>query len=183
MDLETIDIWCCLLILLFGLLCGILGSYWGKKNSTKEVKDLEHKNERLQGALEECRKNLAAASSPNKTRPTPKPKSKAAAITPTDSFDASAAKAAFGKRVKQDDLKIVEGIGPKIEGLFHSFNIKTWKALSEVSVAKCQEVLDSGGDRYRIHDPASWPMQAKMAYLGQWKKLLKWQDDHRAGKF
>ncbi len=97
-------------------------------------------------------------------------------------FDASAAKAVFGKKIKQDDLKIVEGIGPKIEGLFHNFDIKTWKALSEATVEKCQEVLNSGGDRYRIHKPDTWPQQAKLAYEGKWKELLEWQDKLDGGK-
>jgi len=97
-------------------------------------------------------------------------------------FDADAAKAVFGKKIKQDDLKIVEGIGPKIEGLFHSFDIKTWKALSEATVEKCQEVLDSGGDRYKIHNPGTWPKQAQLAYEGKWAELLKWQDELDGGK-
>ncbi len=97
-------------------------------------------------------------------------------------FDSDAAKAVFGKKIKQDDLKIVEGIGPKIEGLFHSFDIKTWKALSETSIEKCQEVLNSGGERYRIHKPDTWPQQAKLAYEGKWKELLKWQDELDGGK-
>ncbi len=191
MDFENINIWCWLIPLLTGLICGIIGYYWGKGNSTiedntTELKVLEDKNARLQADLEACNKKLAAGASTTKKKPAAKPKatsSLAAGTAAAEVFDANAAKAAFGKRVKQDDLKIVEGIGPKIEGLFHNFDIKTWKALSEVSVAKCQEVLNSGGDRYRIHDPASWPMQAKMAYKGQWKKLVKWQDDHKAGKF
>ena len=66
---------------------------------------------------------------------------------PKPAFDAKHVKNLYGKRIKLDDLKIVEGIGPKIEQLFHNFGIKTWKALSEASVAKCQEVLDSGGER------------------------------------
>ena len=53
---------------------------------------------------------------------------------------------------------------------------------TEVYTKLIQEVLDSGGKRYQIHDPASWPMQAKMAYKGDWKKLAKWQDEHKAGK-
>ena len=91
-------------------------------------------------------------------------------------------RAAFGKTTRQDDLKIVDGIGPKIESLFHNFDIKTWKALSETSVARCQEVLDSGGDRYMVHDPASWPMQARMAYEGKWQELVRWQKKHGHGK-
>ena len=34
-------------------------------------------------------------------------------------FDADLAASVYGKKIKQDDLKIVEGIGPKIEELFH----------------------------------------------------------------
>ncbi len=97
-------------------------------------------------------------------------------------FDAAAAKVAYGKKIKQDDLKIVEGIGPKIEGLFNNFDIKTWKALSEASQEKCQEVLNSGGERYRIHNPGTWPEQAKLAYEGKWKELVKWQDELDGGK-
>ena len=76
----------------------------------------------------------------------------------------------------------MEGIGPKIAGMFAAAGIDTWKALSESNVATCQEVLDGGGDRYKIHDPASWPMQAKMAYEGKWKDLAKWQHKHKHGK-
>ena len=98
-------------------------------------------------------------------------------------FDSFAAKAAYGKSITQDDLNIVEGIGPKIEELFHSFDIRTWKTLSETTVAKCQEVLDSGGERFKIHDPASWPMQARMCYENKWADLWKWQQEHKGGKF
>ena len=97
-------------------------------------------------------------------------------------FNGDAAKAIFGKKIKQDDLKLVEGIGPKIEGLFNNFGIKTWKELSEASIEKCQEVLNSGGDRYKIHNPGTWPKQAELAYKGQWAALLKWQDELDGGK-
>jgi predicted flap endonuclease-1-like 5' DNA nuclease len=185
MDFENMNIWCWLIPLLTGLICGIIGYYWGKGNSevidnSADFKLLEDKNAKLKADLDACNKKLVAAP---KAAPIKKaaPKAKVASIAPI-AFDAGAAKAAYGKRIKQDDLKIVEGIGPKIEGLFHNFNIKTWKALSETSVAKCQEVLESGGKRYQMHDPASWPMQSKMAYKGDWKKLAKWQDEHKGGK-
>lgn len=97
-------------------------------------------------------------------------------------FDADAAKAVFGKKIKQDDLTLVEGIGPKIQELFHNHDVKTWKALSECSVDKCQEVLDSGGDRYKIHKPGTWPKQARLAYEGKWQELSDWQDELDGGK-
>ena len=187
MDFENMNMWCWLIPLLVGAICGLLGYLWGKGNAktidnSAELKVLEDKNARLQADLDACNKKLTVAP---KKAPAKKAasKPKVAASLAAMPFDASAAKAALGKRIKQDDLKIVEGIGPKIEQLFHKDGIKTWKALSEASVARCQKVLDGGGDRYRIHDPASWPMQAKMAFKGQWKKLAKWQDDHKGGKF
>ncbi|MEM8998749.1 MAG: hypothetical protein AAGB24_00675 [Bacteroidota bacterium] len=189
MDLENINIWYWLVPLLVGAICGLLGYYWGKGKSTTiagsdEWKALENKNAQLKAKLDACNEKMAALSaSKNPSESLGKTPSHSLASASAFIFDASAAKVAFGKKITHDDLKIVEGIGPKIEGLFHNFEIKTWKALSKVSVAKCQEVLDSGGDRYRIHDPASWPMQAKMAYEGKWKELVKWQDDHKAGKF
>ena len=105
--------------------------------------------------------------------------SSAVALIP---FDAAAAKAIFGKNIKENDLTIVEGIGPKIQELFHNHQIKTWKELSECTVDKCQSVLDSGGDNYKIHKPGTWPKQAKFAYEGKWAELLKWQEELDGGK-
>ena len=181
------NIWCWLIPLLVGALCALLGYLWGKSkreviDHSDDLKALEDKNAKLQADLDACNKKLTAAPVTKPKASTPEPSASIAASATTLAFDAAGAKAAFGKKIKQDDLKVVEGIGPKIEGLFHNFGIKTWQALSDASVAQCQEVLDSGGKRYQVHDPASWPMQAKMAYKGEWKKLAKWQDEHKGGK-
>ena len=102
--------------------------------------------------------------------------------TTAASFDDAAAKAAFGKKIKQDDLTVVEGIGPKIKELFHKHDVTTWAGLADCSVEKCQEVLKSGGKRFEIHKPGTWPEQSKMAALGQWQKLKDWQDSLDGGK-
>jgi predicted flap endonuclease-1-like 5' DNA nuclease len=173
MDLEYMNIWCWGIPLAVGLICGFFGFLIGRgSNPTvdheKEINTLKEQNTKLEADLAKCNQKLVAGSS--------------LAPAKAEEFNAAAAKKAIGKPVKKDDLKLVEGIGPKIQGLFHNYDIKTWKALSETSVSKCQEVLDSGGDRYKVHDPASWPMQAKMAYEGKWKELAKWQDEHKHGK-
>ena len=87
-----------------------------------------------------------------------------------------------GKKYKQDDLKIVEGIGPKIEELFHSHDIKTWKTLSETDPERLKEILVAAGPNFQIHDPSTWPAQAGMADRGEWDALKKWQDELDAGK-
>ncbi len=189
MDFETVNIWYWIIPIVIGILSGILGYLIGR-SKTKESSQasggynpLEIENAKLRADLEVCQKTLSIASNAAATRTIPTPPTKASPSRSTPYFDGATAKVAMGRRIREDDLKIVEGIGPKIESLFHNFGITTWKDLSEVSTVKCQEVLNSGGKRYRIHDPASWPMQAKMAYEGKWKILAKWQDKHRAGKF
>lgn len=97
-------------------------------------------------------------------------------------FDAELAASVFLKKITEDDLKIVEGIGPKIEELFHNAGIRTWKALSETSVEKCQQILDNAGEKFRIHKPATWPKQCELACLGKWNELKQWQDQMSGGK-
>jgi len=97
-------------------------------------------------------------------------------------FDAALALAGYGKKVKQDDLKIIEGIGPKIAELYHEAGIKTWKALSETPLKQSKAILIAAGDNYAIHNPGSWAKQALMAYEGKWAKLKKWQENHKGGK-
>jgi len=87
-----------------------------------------------------------------------------------------------GKKWKADDLKIVEGIGPKIEELLHNTGIKTWKALSDASSDSLREILDAAGSDYQIHDPGTWAQQAGLADQGKWDELKKWQDELDAGK-
>ena len=80
-------------------------------------------------------------------------------------------------------MKIVEGIGPKIEELYHNAGIKTWKALSETSTEKSQSILIAAGERYSVHNPSTWARQAELAYHGKWQELKagKWQE-FTAGK-
>lgn len=183
MNFETMNIWCWLIPLLVGVICGILGYLIGKSgnktiDNSAELKIMEDKNARLKVELDACNKKVSSSGNQESSKASMAAEAAIAAIP----FDGAGAKAIFGKTIKQDDLKVVEGIGPKIEGMFKDAGIKTWKALSEASVADCQKVLDGGGKRYQVHDPASWPMQAKMCYEGKWKDLLKWQDEHKHGK-
>jgi small subunit ribosomal protein S1 len=89
---------------------------------------------------------------------------------------------AKAKTAKGDDLKKVEGIGPKIEELFNNAGIFTFAELEAAPVDKLKEILHEAGARYQMHDPTSWPEQAGMAAKGEWDALKEWQDTHKAGK-
>ncbi|MBP7273035.1 MAG: hypothetical protein KA974_04300 [Saprospiraceae bacterium] len=101
-------------------------------------------------------------------------------------LEAAASKAQMfsfmGKAYYQDDLKIVEGIGPKIEQILHGSNVKTWKQLSQTSTDRLRAILSDAGDRYRLHDPSTWAQQAGLADAHNWDTLAKFQDELNAGK-
>ncbi len=75
-----------------------------------------------------------------------------------------------------EDLKIVEGIGPKIEGLLKDAGINTWTDLAGTSVDRIKEVLTAAGDRYKLAKPDTWPKQAGLAAEGKWGELQEYQD-------
>jgi large subunit ribosomal protein L27 len=101
---------------------------------------------------------------------------------PAKSAKSSSITLPSGKKVKQDDLKLVEGIGPKIEELMHAAGITTWAELAAAPIEKLEAILDEAGPRFRIHDPATWSKQAEMADAGQWEELETYQDELKGGR-
>lgn len=86
------------------------------------------------------------------------------------------------KQWDHDDLKAIEGIGPKIADLLISKGISTWKKLAESKPSDIQEILNNAGGRYSLADPGTWPKQAKMAADGKFDELETYQDYLEAGK-
>lgn len=96
--------------------------------------------------------------------------------------DRLAAAASGGAPVQRDDLKRIEGIGPKIEKMLNDDQIYTWADLAAAPVERLKGILRRGGDRYKMHDPKSWPDQAKLAAQGRWKELEELQDILQGGR-
>ncbi len=90
--------------------------------------------------------------------------------------EVEAPKAAKKGGAKLDDLKIVEGVGPKIEQLLKEGGINTWAELAAAEVDRLKEILDAAGPRYQIHNPATWPAQAKFAAEGKFEELKEYQE-------
>ncbi len=71
----------------------------------------------------------------------------------------------------EDDLKIIEGIGPKIEELLKKAGIYSYLTLATTSPDRIKEILSAAGDRFNMHDPATWPKQSSLAAQGKWEEL------------
>lgn len=186
---------CFLIPVIVGLICAILGYLLGKMMSGgKEVQSTNFANtgsSTLQADLDACKANtnklnttisslqteLDALKAKHSTT-----QSFAAATETLIPFDANLAASVYGKKINQDDLKIVEGIGPKIEELYHNAGITTWKALSETPLEKSQSILHEAGERFAMHNPSTWAKQCLLAYQGRWNELKDWQDSLDGGK-
>lgn len=88
----------------------------------------------------------------------------------------------LGFKNDPEDLKVIEGIGPKIEELLKNAGIKTWSDLAAASVDRIQEVLNAAGDNFRLAKPETWPRQAELAAQGKFKELKEYQDVLQGGK-
>lgn len=79
-----------------------------------------------------------------------------------------------------DDLKIVEGIGPKVSGLLNAAGIMNLAELSKTEASRLREILDNAGLRFL--DPTTWPEQARLAALGQLEELETLQKSLKGGR-
>jgi hypothetical protein len=141
--------------------------------------DLQDRINFLEGELDACRKSKISASI----------NAEGSGIISTVISGAGIAAGTLGlvgvspaAPTKKDDLKIVEGIGPKIEVLFNNDGIYTFAELAATSVEKMKAILDAAGPRFQIHNPSTWANQAALARDGKWDELKKWQDALYKGK-
>lgn len=87
----------------------------------------------------------------------------------------------FGKNIKADDLKIVEGVDPKTEEMIHAAGIRSWAQLANTTAEKLKSILEAGDEQMKLLDPTTWPHQAKLATQGLWKELKEFQDKLQGG--
>lgn len=178
---------CILIPVLVGLICGILGYLLGKLTSKGD----DSLALSLQADLDACKANTRSlnakissleADLAAKATVSTSAQSFAANVAPALLFNSDLAATTYGKKIKENDLKVVEGIGPKIEALFNAAGITTWRELSETPTEKLQSILDAGGENFAIHNPSTWARQALLAYQGKWQELKDWQQGLLGGK-
>jgi len=60
-----------------------------------------------------------------------------------------------------DDLKEINGIGPKINGLLEEAGIVTLGQLANAELSVLDVILENAGSRFRLADPDDWAKQAR----------------------
>ncbi len=168
---------CCLWWFLFGALLGWLLSWLLNRNRWRRDALL---------AAHTTPSPAPAAAPVRSTAPDPLP----TAVTPSaSSFAATSAAAAMAagitKKLKTpegyDNFEIIEGIGPKINGLLHAAGIHSFDRLAGTEVAALSKILDAAGPNFRLANPETWARQAALCARGEWEALKRLQDELVAG--
>ncbi len=124
----------------------------------------------------------AAVDDAVRTEPIERSTSADAPASPPSAPDMSQARAVLGTSIELDDLRAVEGIGPKIESLCHGIGIRTWFDLSTTEVSLLRTMLADAGSRFSAHDPSTWPEQAGLLAAGRWHDFKALTDGLSGGR-
>ena len=79
-----------------------------------------------------------------------------------------------------DELKRIEGIGPKIAGALQAAGITTYAQLAATTPEKLHLVVKAAG--IRVAFPETWPEQASLAAKGDWGTLETLQSTLKGGR-
>lgn len=60
-----------------------------------------------------------------------------------------------------NDLKVIDGIGPKMEIILNNAGIKTMNQLKKAKVGDLRAILEAAGPRFKMFNPQLWIDQAK----------------------
>ncbi|MFV0305561.1 MAG: 50S ribosomal protein L21 [Moheibacter sp.] len=83
---------------------------------------------------------------------------------------------------KGDDLKLVEGIGPKAAEALVAAGVDSFTKLSKKSAEDIKTILSEASSTLAHLDPETWAKQAELAAEGKFDELKAWQDELNGGK-
>jgi predicted flap endonuclease-1-like 5' DNA nuclease len=74
-----------------------------------------------------------------------------------------------------DDLEIIEGIGPKVKQLLNQHNVFSFVQVAGMTPTALKDILEKGGDRFRMLPTDTWPKQAGLARDGKTSELEEYK--------
>ena len=125
---------------------------------------------------------IEAADSAPATKPVVTPKKATAKKSPAKATTTKKPAAKKATKAKKDDLKKIEGIGPKIAGLLNEAGITTFAGLAKASEKQLADVMQEAGARFRLVKHDTWKEQAQLAADGKMDELKKLQDELKGGR-
>ena len=76
----------------------------------------------------------------------------------------------------EDNLQLIEGIGPKINSVLIKGWIETFEELADASESEVTKILNKAWKQFALANPKTWSEQASLAYNREWRELKEYQD-------
>jgi large subunit ribosomal protein L17 len=83
---------------------------------------------------------------------------------------------------KGDDLKLIEGVGPKAAEVLKAAGLETFADVAAATPEKLKEILDASGGSFNAADTTTWPEQAQLAADGKLDELKDLQEKLKGGR-
>lgn len=144
-----------------------------------EVLDLNRKLAEQQHWISELRVRLWNSEAKNRDLQAVVDSHVVAAAPPVP--DLAAATHVLGVPVRMNDFTVIEGIGPAIANLCVNRGITTWWSMANTDLSVLRSMLAEAGPKFQVHDPTSWPQQARLLANGEWEKFRRLVDALRVG--
>jgi predicted flap endonuclease-1-like 5' DNA nuclease len=105
-----------------------------------------------------------------------------ARLSAAPAIDHDAARAAGFELKRDEDLEIIEGIGPRVAEVLRDAGITSFHALAQLTPAQITAALERGGPNFRLVNPQTWGDQALLAANNRWASLATMQAALVAGR-
>lgn len=79
----------------------------------------------------------------------------------------------LGIPIRMNDLTVIEGIGPAIAHLCINRGFTTWWSMANADLSVLRSTLAEAGPKFQVHDPTSWPQQARLLANGEWDRFAR----------
>jgi len=83
------------------------------------------------------------------------------------------------KNSLKDDLKLIYGIGPKVEATFNKHGVSTFAQLIKTEKSKIEAILEEAGPMFKNVDTADWKKQAEVGLEGGAEAIKNWVARYR----
>ncbi|NPV68748.1 MAG: hypothetical protein HPY64_16565 [Anaerolineae bacterium] len=159
-----------LVVLLWWALRGSARSAQGYRPGASQVEEAAHPAEPVAAAAEaQAIEAAVAPEPPAATEPAP------AEAAPVAVSEAAAPAA-------PDDLRRIEGIGPKVDAALRAMGITTFAQLAATDPDRLEADLRATGVHILPGAPKTWPEQAALAAKGDWEGFEKLTSQLKGGR-
>ena len=80
----------------------------------------------------------------------------------------------------KNDLKVIKGIGPKLEETLNKVGLTAYEQLAKMTLKDMTAVLTQAGVNAKMYDLSGWKAQAKLAVKGDMEAVANWTKNNNA---